>query len=170
MNAEKINIQQQADTIINYLNSVCSKNKLMFLAATEVNLKYQIGVIRTKSVTLDLINPEIISLEKPFISIGETCASNFQKHNCLRYKLITIRNGIGRYEVELKGKTAVMAQQLIDHINGINISKRTVRTAIVRKGGAINASAMCLCGSRLPFKGCCGTKGCPTIGQEQKNK
>jgi len=91
------------------------------LSAIQINLPLRVAIVRTKTLTLDLVNPEILSGSNMFIHKGEGCLSIPNTFiNVIRMNNITLKNGDGKI-YELKGFDAVVVQHEIDHMCGILI-------------------------------------------------
>jgi peptide deformylase len=157
--AEIVVTKQQADVTINFLEKKLPRNlDVKFAAAQEFGLNYCIGIIRTKSFNLNLINPIIIEKYNKKISFQETCNSFHYKINCFRYNEIKIKNGFNNDVILLQGKIAIIVQHIIDHFRGKTFHDRSIKLALVRDNGEIKNKDFCPCGSKIKFIDCCKNK------------
>jgi peptide deformylase len=169
MKIEKITTKEQADTIIKYLDSLIKPRKrLEILSAPEVGLKYCVAIIRSSRFSIDLINPAVIAAKNVFLSIEESCNIDVCFDNHMRYRNLTILNGINQEKATFSNKSAVKVQHALEHllINSVKLPK--VRAANIRPRGLIKQSDMCPCGSTFRFKACCGVARYRTVYDAQK--
>lgn len=96
------------------------------LSAIQIGLPTRVCIIRTKKLSLDLYNSEIISGSEPIVFKGEGCLSIPNKYiDTHRMNNITVKNGDGR-EYNLEGFEAVVVQHELDHWDGILMLDRRV--------------------------------------------
>jgi peptide deformylase len=168
MKIEKITTKEQADTIIKYLNSLIRQQKdLEILSAPEVGLKYCVAIIRSSRFSIDLINPIVITAKNVFLSIEESCNIDVCFDNHMRYRNITILNGIEQKKTSLSNKSAAKVQHALEHLLINSTKLPRVKAANIRPRGLIKQSDMCPCGSMLRFKACCGVARCYMVYDAQ---
>ena len=88
------------------------------LAAIQIDIPLRVCIIRSKTLTLNLWNAEIVEKKNPHIFESEGCLSipNIFK-DTMRFKDIVVRNGDGT-EYELSGFDAVVVQHELGHFDG----------------------------------------------------
>lgn len=129
------------------------------LSAPEINIKKKLAIVRTPDFSIDLVNPIILEREDQIISFRETCPSfPIEFVNCLRYNKIVIRNGFSKKPLTFTGKSAIIVQHEIDHLEGKVLFDRAIKMAVVREGGEIKHRDYCPCGSKRRFGSCCEMK------------
>jgi peptide deformylase len=118
------------------------------LAAPQIEIPKKVAIIRHEDYSINLINPEIISYEDPFIFEGEACLSIPDKEfNTRRYKKIVVRDLISG-EKEIEGFLAVIYQHEIDHLNNILLFDRDITRKM--------RNEKCPCHSGKKWKKCHG--------------
>jgi peptide deformylase len=153
---EQVQNTSESEVIVNLLDAVIEESQHQGISAPEINVMKNVAVIRLPNFSLNLINPEILSVEDKIISYNETCSAfDSFKINCLRHKTITIQNGFNKEIITLSGKPSILAQHLIDHFNGKIHLERMIKCAIVRDDGLILDEDKCPCASKKKFKECC---------------
>lgn len=117
------------------------------LTAVQIGIFKRAAIIRTKDTTLNLWNSQILEGEGTIL-FPESCLSlPGRSRTIARSEQVTIGNGDGRKYI-LFGLDAVVAQHEIDHMNGITILSRPMRTLKVGR------NELCPCGSKKKFKKC----------------
>lgn len=145
---------EKAQVLINILESALEHRHS--LSAPEIGIKAAIAIIRTPGLSIDLINPIILSKKDPIISFGESCFSFPNKQaNCMRYNHIVLRNGLRGDPMDLVGQPAILAQHQIDHLQGVVFYDKMIKLAKVHQNGELLTTDPCPCGSRKSFAKCC---------------
>lgn len=153
---EEVQNTAEAEVIVNLLDAVLEESRHQAISAPEINVMKSVGIIRLPDYSLNLVNPEIINATNKVISYNEKCiAFEHFNINCLRHKEITIKNGFKKEIITLSGNASILAQHLIDHLNGKIYVERMIKCAIVRDNGQILDTDMCPCASKKKFKECC---------------
>jgi len=128
------------------------------LSAIQIGYPVRLSIIRTKKVSLNLINAKIIEKEDPIVFKGEGCLSFPNIYfNTTRFNQITIENTTieGNKEILVfEGFEAVAIQHEIDHQDGILFFDHKLKPIEVKKVPGRNE--LCPCGSTLKYKKCCG--------------
>lgn len=158
---EKIQRPEEGEVVVGLLESLLKDPEFLYysLSAPEANVMKQVAIIRHPELSIDLVNPVIISCEDKFLSFAELCVSfPLKKFNCLRWKEIEIENGFDRKRIKLSNVAAALVQHEIDHLNGILPLDRTIRFAVVREDGMIRDNGYCVCGNKERFLLCCKKK------------
>ena len=96
------------------------------LAANQIGINKQVCIVRTKKSSISLINPFIISFNKPIIVDGEGCLSFPDKTvKTRRYHEIHVIDDLNE-EMFLTGLEAICVQHEVDHLNGITMMDREI--------------------------------------------
>lgn len=117
------------------------------LAAVQIGLMKRAAIIRTKTSTVNLWNPEIIDRDGELVSPEGCLSFPGISRSIRRAKEVTVRNGDGKTYV-FYGFDAIVAQHEIDHLNGITIVDKNYATQ------KIGRNKLCPCGSERKFKKC----------------
>ncbi len=100
------------------------------LAAIQLGIdKRAFAMILESGEPLVFINPEIIERKEMYVWL-ETCLSIKKSYYVERYKYITIRNGLDKKEYKFKDLSAAICQHEVDHLNGLTIKTKVMRTSI----------------------------------------
>jgi peptide deformylase len=155
--SKPIETLEEAEIVINHLEYALLKEKHYFaVSAPEVDIAKQVAIIRTPAYSLNLVNPQIVEKKDKILSLKEFCISfENQFCNCWRYNEITVLNGLDKQKIKLVGFPAFLVQHLIDHMNGIIFSDRTIKMALARKDGSIKNKDFCPCASKKRYEECC---------------
>ena len=145
------------------------------LAAIQIGVPKQVGVIKQGDQKVVLINPTVVDFDEEFIFLKEGCLS-FPKtfFNTKRYKNFTIDNHIidgDEFRKERQyfyftdldeeqhwntGLISIAVQHEIDHMIGKTIHQHEVKNKPVVSDGKIGRNEPCPCGSGKKYKKCCG--------------
>lgn len=138
---------EEGEDITRQLSAILLKEETgVGLAAPQIGILKQVFIIRPasdSSRTESFINPEIISMEEPFVHENEGCLSFPNEWvNTIRYRKISISDvhGIKQFS----DFPAVICQHENDHLHGITMYDRMVP----------NSYSSCFCGSGKKFKFC----------------
>ncbi len=117
------------------------------LAAVQIGVFKRAAIIRTKTTTLNMFNPQILERHGSIL-YSEGCLSlpGFTR-TVGRSEQVTIGNGDGKKYV-LYGFDAIVAQHEIDHMDGVTIADHSQRAL------KIGRNKLCPCGSKKKFKKC----------------
>ena len=135
--------QEESEVILNLLRFLQTQNTFC-LTGPEIGLFKRAAIIRTKDFSIDLVNPEIVTIytNQKVTSINERCVSfPGDRLNCVRYNKIEIINGLDRKRITLTGLPAVWVQHAIDHLDGIVFYDRAIRLALIQKDNIIHWDA-----------------------------
>lgn len=95
-----------------------NSDKGVGLSGIQINVPYQVAIIRTATTKLDLYNAKVTKQEQPYVFEGEGCLSvPGETCNTKRFNIIEIVNGDGK-ELKLSGFDAVVVQHELGHWNG----------------------------------------------------
>jgi peptide deformylase len=151
---------EEAEVIVRTLEAAIKhirKNQIAVIAAPEAGIARRVALVRSPSFSLDLINPVISEQSQKILSSQEACNSHpNETFNCVRYRNITLQNGVGTQKVlPLTDLPAILVQHAVDHLSGISVFDRTVRMALIRARGELRYSDYCPCASKKRFVDCC---------------
>jgi peptide deformylase len=167
---------KEAKEIIAKLEEVLSRtDNGLGLAAVQIGIPKQVGVIDWQGKKFYLINPEVIEAEGETIFVNEGCLSFPNTYlDTKRYKDFTIKNQVIEEDEFIEethyfyyspdasepgnnGLQAIAVQHEIDHFNGkLIIDHRITRTPIVAQR-KVGRNDPCPCGSGKKYKKCCMT-------------
>lgn len=151
-----VETQEEAEVLIRALESVLQELRFPSISAPEINVRKKAAIIRTFDFEINLINPIIVARSDPYIAFQEVCPSFPNKvFNCIRYRKITLQNGLAERIVEFEGNKAVFVQHEVDHIYGRIFHDRAVKMVVARENGSILENDFCPCGSKKRFFECC---------------
>ena len=125
------------------------------LAAPQIGIRRKIAIIRYEDEQINLVNPCIVSANKPTVVREEGCLSLPDTYcNTMRYKEIVVEDDLNPGGMVLTGMLAIVAQHEIDHVESILITDR----AVPKKTGRNDP---CPCGATkngqpVKFKKCHG--------------
>jgi len=166
---------EEAKDIINKLEKCLSiTSNGVGLAAIQIGISKQVGVIYYNDISLHLINPEIIEVEDEIVFLNEGCLSFPNVYfDTKRYKHLTIKTDVidgnefrketqyfyyayDNTEMGNDGLLAIAVQHEIDHFNGKLITDHRIvqKPIIVQK--KVGRNDLCPCGSNKKYKKCCG--------------
>lgn len=96
------------------------------LSAIQIGIPLKVAIIRTKNLTLNLCNAEIIAQFDPIRFRQEGCLSIPNVfEDTTRFNIITLKNQDWP-NLTLMGTDAIVAQHEIDHFNGIIFTDRVI--------------------------------------------
>jgi peptide deformylase len=126
------------------------------LAAPQIGIHKRVAIVRTKSHSLDLVNPTILSRERPVFVRGEGCLSVPDKVvDTCRFEEVFFRCDRNPAGVVATGIEALAVQHEIDHLDGVLMMERAVPKGIGRNDpcpcGAVRDD-----GKPVKFKRCHG--------------
>lgn len=152
--SKKVESEEEAYVLIKTLESAIGNYKS--LSAPEVGVQSSVAIIRLPTLSLNLINPEIISESLPVISHTEECYCFPNLHlNCLRHDYVMVRNGMYGNVSHLYGVSACLVQHQINHLQGIVYHDRVIKLAEVHENNLVRNKDFCPCGSKKRFASCC---------------
>jgi len=147
------------------------------LAAIQIGVPKQIGVIKQGDEKVVLINPTVVDFDDEFIFLKEGCLSfPYTFFNTKRYRNFTIDNYVidgdelrkerqHFYFTDLDeekhwntGLITIAVQHEIDHFNGKTIHHHEIKSKPIVSSGKIGRNEPCSCGSGKKYKKCCGKK------------
>lgn len=112
--------------IIKDLEDSLQGQKGIGLAAIQIGIPLQVGIIRIGDKKIDLINPKILEKNEKFRYTREGCLSIPGLYvDTIRYKDITVENNGEKYS--LYGVEAVCFQHEVDHMKGTLMLNRKWR-------------------------------------------
>jgi len=145
------------------------------LAAIQIGIPRQVGLIRHKGEELFLINPTVVSEEEPIIYPHEGCLSLPKTFiDTKRYRDFVIDNHIiedGKLVPEQQyfyfshdktesgnaGIVAIAVQHEMDHFDGrVILDRQAPKAAPIRRDVKVGRNGPCPCGSGKKYKKCCG--------------
>lgn len=117
------------------------------LAAPQIGISKRVAIVRHRDTKFDMWNPVLVSKEDPIVS-SEGCLS-FPGviRSVRRFQEVALKNGDGR-TYSFSGFEAVIVQHEFEHLDGVTIVDKEVRTMKVGR------NEKCPCGSGRKFKKC----------------
>jgi peptide deformylase len=151
--------KEEAEVLVKLLEASFTDRPYDLITAPEINIRKRVAIVRSPNLSIDLVNPEIISKSDKVISYQEVCISfptNY--YNCMRYNKITIVNAFNKKELIFEAQDSFLIQHAIEHLDGTLVQERTIQFALVRERGIIADKDHCPCGSKEKFFRCCKMK------------
>jgi len=135
-------------------NSANLGNAGIGLAAPQLGIAKKAAIVRIDNISINLINCDIFEKYDPFIFSGEGCLSfpgRIETTN--RFKEIVVKNNlVYPYSFTATGLVSVCCQHEIEHFN----NKLFFENKVVVKQKIQKQNELCLCGSKIKYKRCCG--------------
>lgn len=149
------------------------------LAAVQIRIPKQVGVIQGRDGNIYLINPVLESAEEEFVFGREGCLSKPGLYrNTKRFRHYTIKNQVidgDEFREEIQyyfygetpdepghmGLEAIAVQHEMDHFDGkMIVDQEEIKGKTVERGKEkVGRNDPCPCGSGKKFKKCCINKG-----------
>lgn len=155
---EILDVDGEGMLITDQLLSTLKEEDGIGLAANQIGINKRACVLLTPEKDEDtgevnwfvrrFVNPEILEFKDPFIFLNEGCLSfPGQSTKTLRYGEIFVKDSLNPEGVRLYNLEAVVAYHEIDHLNGITMFERKLKS--------ISGNDKCHCNSGLKYKRCC---------------
>lgn len=126
------------------------------LAAPQIGVYKNVAIIRVGNVSLNLVNAKIEKSYDQFVFEGEGCLSfPGRSEKTLRYNEIVVSNAVEPYRFTATGLLAVAIQHEQDHLDGITLNDRIIKSGDKNPSRKLGPNDLCHCGSGKKLKKCC---------------